>query len=133
MSCLFDALSLFLIGVLPAACAPSLRKDDVTGDGTTTRCQTAELRAKHTTGGHHRVPPQGINIIASSQQYAQKTIQSPDRLYKAPTNYTKPQQTIQSPRKTIQSPDRLYKDPERLYKHINIRQKPKILDKDLKS
>ena len=32
----------------------------------------------------------------------QKIIQSPDRLYEAPTDYTKPRQTIQSHKKTIQ-------------------------------
>ena len=34
----------------------------------------------------------------------QKSTQSPDRLYKAPKQYTKPRQTIQRSRKTIQSP-----------------------------
>ena len=44
------------------------------------------------------------------------------RLYKAPEDYTKPQQTIQSP-------NTQYKAPETLHKHIDIRQKPLILDK----
>ena len=47
---------------------------------------------------------------------------SHDRLYKALTDYTKPQQIIQNPQKTTQNPDRLYKAPERLYKLLNIRQ-----------
>ena len=34
--------------------------------------------------------------------HPQKIIQSPDRLYKAPTDYTKNRKTIQSPEKTIQ-------------------------------
>ena len=49
----------------------------------------------------------------------QKTLQSPDRLcnaperiYKAPTDYTKPRQTIQNS-------DRLYKASKRLYKAKN--------------
>ena len=42
-------------------------------------------------------------------------IQYPYRLYKAPTDFTKPRQPIQSP-------DRLYKAPETLHKHLNIRQ-----------
>ena len=49
---------------------------------------------------------------------------SPKRLHKAPTDFTKPQQTIESP-------DRLYKDIARLYKHIIIRQNLKILDMNL--
>ena len=32
------------------------------------------------------------------------------------------------PQKTLQSPDRLYKAPGTLFKHINIRQNPKLLD-----
>ena len=42
----------------------------------------------------------------------QKTIKSPDRLYKAPKDNTKPRQTLQSPTKTTQSSRRLYKAPE---------------------
>ena len=41
-----------------------------------------------------------------------------------PTDYTKPQQTIQSP-------GILDKAPETLYKALNIRQRSKILDKTL--
>ena len=33
----------------------------------------------------------------------QKTIQSPDRQYEAPTDYTRPRQTIESPQKIIQT------------------------------
>ena len=43
-----------------------------------------------------------------------QTIQSPDRLYKAPTDNTKPQQTIESPDRLYKAPERLYKAPERL-------------------
>ena len=35
----------------------------------------------------------------------------PKRIYKAPTDYTKPRNIRQTPRNTIQSPDRLYKAP----------------------
>ena len=69
--------------------------------------------------------------------------ESPKRLYKAPTAFTKPQkdnrkprQTLQSPRQTIQSPDRLYKapidytKPPKDYRNLlNIRQNFNILDK----
>ena len=44
---------------------------------------------------------------------------SPKRLHKAPTDYTKPQQTIQSPGNTIQSPGKTI-------------QRHEILDKTLK-
>ena len=37
-----------------------------------------------------------------------------ERLYKAPTDYTKPRNIRQRPRNSIQSPDRQYKAPERL-------------------
>ena len=40
-----------------------------------------------------------IVIIYSSRQ----TLQGPDRLYKAPTDYTKPRKTIESPEKNIQT------------------------------
>ena len=46
---------------------------------------------------------------------------SPKRLYKAATDYTEPQQTIESPRKTIQSPNRLYKASTDNTKPRNIR------------
>ena len=49
----------------------------------------------------------------------------PKRLYKAPTDNTKPQQTIQSP-------NRQYKAPKDYTKPLNIRQNPEILNKDLK-
>ena len=39
---------------------------------------------------------------------------STDRLHKAPTDYTKPQQTIQITEKTMKIPGRLYKATERL-------------------
>ena len=66
---------------------------------------------------------------------------SPDRLYKDPTDCTKPRQTIQSPRNTIQRPNRLYKAPTDNTKTQNIRpnlqkhmqqnmQNPQILDKN---
>ena len=52
-----------------------------------------------------------------------KTLQSSDRLYKAPTDYTKLRQTIQSPK-------RQYRAPKRLYKTFRIlNETPKILDK----
>ena len=58
-----------------------------------------------------------------------------DRLYKAPTDYTKPLNIRQSPRNIIQSPDRLYKAPTNTPKISkdhrnlqNIRQNLKILD-----
>ena len=45
---------------------------------------------------------------------------SPERLHKAPTDYTKPQQTIQIP-------DRLSKAPKRLYKARKTSQSPNRL------
>ena len=50
-------------------------------------------------------------------------------LYKAPTDYTKPQQTIQSPDRQYNAPKRLYKDPDILDKDPTIRQRPKMFDK----
>jgi len=41
---------------------------------------------------------------------------SPERLHKAPTDYTKPQQTIQIPDRLYKAPKRLYKAPKRLHK-----------------
>ena len=52
----------------------------------------------------------------------QKPIQSPDRLYKAPTEYTKLQNTIQRPEIPCKSSA----------KPKDIRQRPNILDKDPK-
>ena len=46
----------------------------------------------------------------------------PKRLYKAPTDYTKP-------RLTIQIPDRLYKGIKYWTKTKNVKQRPKILNK----
>ena len=65
-------------------------------------------------------PPRGLGRGASALPWATAAAVGPgggDRLgwghirilYKTPTDYTKPQQTIQSP-------DKLYKAPERLYK-----------------
>ena len=49
----------------------------------------------------------------------QKTIRSPDRLYKAPTDYRKPRQIILSP-------NRLYKGPEKsIERHEILDNKPK--------
>ena len=42
----------------------------------------------------------------------------PKRLYKAPTDNTKPQKDYTKPQNIIQSPDRLYKAPKRVYKDI---------------
>ena len=50
----------------------------------------------------------------------------------APKDFTKPRQTLQSSRKTIDSPDRLYKALEYYTKHKNIRQEPKIFNKSSK-
>ena len=61
----------------------------------------------------------------------QKTLQSPDRLYKAQTDYTKPPKHYTKPRQTIQSPNRQYKAPTDNTKPQNIRQRPNILNKTL--
>ena len=64
-------------------------------------------------GGPHRLgppprgpwegrPPRGLGTPS-------KIIRSPDRLYKAPTDYTTPQKGYTKPRQTIQAPERLYK------------------------
>ena len=53
-------------------------------------------------------------------------------LYKAPTDYTKPRQTIQSLNGLYKAPRRLHKDPNRLYQDIRNGQNPNILDKDPK-
>ena len=59
-------------------------------------------------------------------------ISQPKDLYKAPTDYAKPQKTIQSPRNTIQRPNRLYKAPKHYTKPKNIRQNLKITYKTQK-
>ena len=59
----------------------------------------------------------------------QKTLQSPDRVYKAPTDNTKPQQTIQSPNTQYKAPETLHKHIKIRQKPLNIRQEPKIFNK----
>ena len=64
----------------------------------------------------------------------------PKRLYKAPTDFIKPQQTIQDIKRLHKDNKRLYKAPERLYKaprqtmrrHKKIDETFNILDKDIK-
>ena len=60
-------------------------------------------------------------------------------VYKAPTDYAKPQQTIQSPKTLYKAPTdytktlKDYKKPQKHYtKPRNIRQRHEILDKTLK-
>ena len=53
-------------------------------------------------------------------------------LYKAPTDYTKPRQTLQSPKKTIQRHRILDKNQKYYTKTYNIRQKPKTIRQLLK-
>ena len=55
-------------------------------------------------GAREGAPAEGPRGGYTGVGTPQKTIQSSDRLYKAPTDYTKPRQTIQSP-------NRLYKAP----------------------
>ena len=44
--------------------------------------------------------------------HPQKSMQSPDGLYKHPTDYTKTRQTIQNPQKNCTKPQNVYKDLE---------------------
>ena len=57
-------------------------------------------------GGHIRM------LYKAPEDYTkpQNNIQSPDRLYKDPTDYTKPTKNIQSPKKAIQGFGMLDKD-----------------------
>ena len=62
-------------------------------------------------------PSPHASLQAASKDYTkpqlpQKTIQSRNRLYKAPINYTKPQQTIHSPDRPYKAPKTVYKAPE---------------------
>ena len=57
---------------------------------------------------------------------------SPNRLYKAPTDYTKPQQLIQSPNRQYKAAKHYTKLQKSIQRHQDIRQNPKILDKDIK-
>ena len=59
----------------------------------------------------------------------QKTSQSPDRLYKAPTDYTKPRQTTQSPDRLHKAPTDSTKPPKYYRNFQNIRPNLKILNK----
>ena len=59
----------------------------------------------------------------------QKTIKSPDRLYKAPTHYTKPRHTVQSPNTLYKAPKRVYKDPTISDTTPNYKQILKMLNK----
>ena len=51
--------------------------------------------------------------------------------HKAPTDYTKPQQTIGSPNRLYKAPTDYTKPPKHYTKPLNIRQRPKILNKTL--
>ena len=59
----------------------------------------------------------------------QKTLQSPNRQYKAPTDYTKPRQTIQSPDRQYKAPEKTIRNPKLLDKDQHIKQIPKMFNK----
>ena len=69
-------------------------------------------------------PALPMTSIPALEAHHEDIIQSPDRLYKAPIDYTKPQ-------KYYTKPDKLYKAPGRPYTNP-IRQRPEILNEDLK-
>jgi len=57
---------------------------------------------------------------------------SPERLHKAPTDYTKPQQTIQIPDRLYKAQKRLYKAPTDFTKPQKTLQRHEILVTDIK-
>ena len=59
----------------------------------------------------------------------QKTLQSPDKLYKAPKDYTKPLQTIQSPNRLYQASTDYTKPRQTIESPQKAIQRQRILDK----
>ena len=73
--------------------------------------------------------PPRVRANLTPIQLSRQTIQGSERLYKGPTDYTKPRQTIRSFRKTIQRHKILDKTPKYQTKTYNIRQRPKSFNK----
>ena len=74
--------------------------------------------------GARGLPPRGLGRPLG-EGHGRRRGARPDRLYKAPTDYTKTLKDFTKARQTIHSPDRHYKAPERLYKASTDYTKPK--------
>ena len=75
-------------------------------------------------------PPQAFDAAAAAGPGGEGG--NPKKLYKAPTDCTKPRQTIQNPNRLYKAQKNYTKPPDDNTKTSNTRQNQQILDKDLK-